>query len=266
MILPRHWARAEGRARTPDGKDVPFALWRWSERSLAEAQASAAEAIARVAARIGAGQPFPDRYTYGDRPAREEVIRVHEDASGAAAIAITRNTYGALVLNTARVMFLDFDLAEDAPADPALERLRAWAAASPGRAVRVYRTKAGYRYLVTHDLFDPVGAPAHEAMAELGIDEKYRALCRVQQSFRARLTPKPWRVGMAAPKPRWPYATPAEEADMRTWLEEYAIAIQDFAVCELVEEIGSGVVHPEVAPVLALHDEMTKVGSGLPLA
>jgi hypothetical protein len=132
--------------------------------------------------------------------------------------------------------------------------------------VRVYRTRAGYRYLVTHHVFDPTGAPAHDAMAVLGVDEKYRALCRVQQSFRARLTPKPWRIGLAAPKPRWPFASAEEEAEMNAWLEEYARASAGHAVCELVEELGSGVVHAEVAPVLALHDEMTGVGSGLPLA
>jgi hypothetical protein len=181
-------------------------------------------------------------------------------------------------------MFLDLDLPEapkssglvgrlfgrkssaDAGDGGALERLRAWVAAEPSRHARVYRTRAGYRYLVTHDVYDPLGAPAHDAMAVLGVDEKYRALCRVQQSFRARLTPKPWRVGLVAPKERWPFETPEEAAAMAAWLESYARASADHAVCELIEETGSGVVHAEVAPVLALHDEMTKVGSALPLA
>lgn len=288
MILPRYWAKAESRASTPAGRSIPFAVWRWSERSVAEARAAAVAAVERVAARIRAGEPFPPRYAYADRPVREEVVRTHEDADGSLTVAVTRNTYGALVLNTARVMFLDVDegaaprtltsslggwirrkLSSTAPAptsisDPAIDRLKRWLAERPAWSARVYRTRAGYRYLVTHDVFDPTGGAAHETMAALGVDEKYRALCRVQQSFRARLTPKPWRMDLRLPPARFPYEE--KEQKMREWVEEYAAASQEYAVCELIGTIGSGRTHPDVVPVQALHDEMTRVASGLPLA
>jgi hypothetical protein len=34
----------------------------------------------------------------------------------------------------------------------------------------------------------------------------------------------------------------------------------------LIDTIGSGVVHPEVARVVRLHDELSRATSGLPIA
>ena len=46
-----------------------------------------------------------DRYLYSDRMLSEEIIREYPDSSGNIAYAITRNSYGALVLNTSKVLF-----------------------------------------------------------------------------------------------------------------------------------------------------------------
>lgn len=40
----------------------------------------------------------------------------------------------------------------------------------------------------------------------------------------------------------------------------------NWATCELVKTYGNETVHPAVQPVLKLHDDMTKVESGLKLA
>src|SRR5690606_206216 len=122
MILPRYWARAESEERSPRGKRVPFAVWRWSETSLEDARARAREAAERIAARIRNGDPLPERYAYGERPVREEVVREHRREDGAITVAVTRNVYGAMVLNTARVMFIDVDIV-----DPGMgKRLVTW--------------------------------------------------------------------------------------------------------------------------------------------
>ncbi|HEU0299414.1 MAG TPA: hypothetical protein VFR37_08175 [Longimicrobium sp.] len=331
MLIPRYWSRAESTATTPAGKPMRFHVWRGSRSSAAEAQALADEAVQRMAERIRRGEGFPERYTYGDRPLREEVVRElpATPSSDVPDAAITRNSYGALVLNAARAFFIDVDVERadgDGPASPgsssafpgtnpaaaikelvdtlpipggvksilgglfgggggsarpstptppptptdpasaALGRLRAWISAHPDWRVRVYRTHSGLRYLVTHAIFTPQDPQVQAAMTSLGADPQYVRLCQAQKSFRARLTPKPWRVGMENPPVSFPYEGQAEEGAMREWASRYDRASQGRATCQLVEELGSGTEHPEVAPLRALHDEHTRAASGLPLA
>ncbi|HEX2204375.1 MAG TPA: hypothetical protein VHG91_13785, partial [Longimicrobium sp.] len=158
------------------------------------------------------------------------------------------------------------DAAPAAPAAAALDGLRRWVAARPDWRVRVYRTHSGLRYLVTHALFSPTDGEARAAMTALGADPQYVRLCQAQKSFRARLTPKPWRVGLSTPPARFPYESAADEHAMRAWEASYARASAGYAACRLIEELGSGTEHPEVAPLRALHDEQTRASSGLPLA
>jgi hypothetical protein len=324
MLIPRYWSRAESQATTPAGKPVRFHVWRGSRSSAAEAQTLADEAVARVAERIRRGDGFPERYAYGDRPLREEVVRELPGTGGDEApdAAITRNSYGALVLNAARAFFIDVDVGDagprpqqqasqpaapaqslwglvdslplpgglrsivdsfrppapsggppapsrPAPADPAsaaIDRLRRFVATRPDWRVRVYRTYAGLRYLVTHAPFSPTDPEVQAAMAALGTDPQYIRLCQVQKSFRARLTPKPWRIGMPNPPSRFPFESAADEQAMREWTVRYDAASAGRATCRFIEEIGGGTEHPDVAPIRTLHDEQTKATSGLPLA
>ena len=329
MLIPRYWSRAESTATTPAGKFVRFHVWRGSRTSPAEAQALADEAVGRIADRIRAGAGFPERYAYGDRPLREEVVGEvpGTQAAGEPDAAITRNSYGALVLNAAQVFFIDVDVQGNdrpqpsgsaastgiptdpiaaarelvdalplpggvksilgglfgskparpaaptpppaAPADPAsaaTDRLRRWIASHPDWRVRVYRTHSGLRYLVTHALFTPTDPEAQAAMSALGSDPQYIRLCQVQKSFRARLTPKPWRIGMENPPVNFPYDDGGEEAAMRAWEARYEAAAQGRATCRFVEEMGGGAEHPQVTPLRTLHDERTRATSGLPLA
>lgn len=327
MLIPRYWSRAESQATTPDGRPVRFHVWRGARGSAAEAQAAADQAVQRIAERIRRGEGFPERYAYADRPLREEVVRELPGVGGAEApdAAITRNSYGALVLNAARAFFIDVDLAEGDspreqapppqpaapaqslwglvdslplpgglrsivdslrpsapsgggpaapppgpatgdPASAALDRLRRWVAARPEWRVRVYRTYAGLRYLVTHAPFSPADGEVQAAMQALGTDPQYIRLCQVQKSFRARLTPKPWRIGVPNPPARFPYEDAGEERAMREWAARYDAASAGRSTCRFMEEIGSGTEHPDVVPIRALHDEQTKATSGLPLA
>lgn len=324
MLIPRFWSRAESQATRPDGQPVRFHVWRGSRGSAAEAQALANEAVGRIAERISRGAGFPERYAYGDRPLREEVLREIPASAGGEGpdAAITRNSYGALVLNAARAFFIDVDVAgaepraepsaspasppaqslwgivdslplpgglraivdqfrpsagsspppstpaapADATAAAAVQRLRRFVAARPEWRVRVYRTYAGLRYLVTHAPFSPTDADVQAAMTAVGADRQYIRLCQVQKSFRARLTPKPWRIGIENPPVTFPYEGPGEESAMRNWETRYDAASAGRATCRFLEEIGGGAEHPDIAPLRALHDEHTRATSGLPLA
>jgi hypothetical protein len=59
--------------------------------------------------RVSSGEPFPERYAFADRPIREEILRELRDPWGASEAIVTRNGYGAEVLNTARLLFADID-------------------------------------------------------------------------------------------------------------------------------------------------------------
>jgi hypothetical protein len=278
MRLPRFWAKEEGDAAKPSGETLRVAAWRWSETSPDDARSSARQALEAIRRRIAAGQPFPDRYAYTSRPVREQVLREVEGEGSEPSAAITRNGYGALVLNTAGAMFVDADgsskpgglgrlFRRRQPAeDPAVSRARALVEQERGAHVRVYRTSAGTRYLLTHTLFDPASERARAVMESLGADPKYVQLCKVQESFRARLTPKPWRCGLSAPAVRWPWADGEAESAMEEWLRQYEQACAGKAVCELVAEVGSGRQLAAIAPLVRLHDEQTGVGTGRPLA
>ena len=89
-------------------------------------------------------------------------------------------------------------------------------------------------------------------MTQLDADPAFVRLCRAQESFRARLTPKPWRCGCERPAVRFP--------------REHAHDEERFSEWRVVEEVGWRRVHPDVAPILSAHDRVTKATSTLPLA
>ena len=280
MRFPKHWARATHSRTAPDGKTFTFTCWGWSDESAGDAQREAAARAERVTARFLSGQR-PDRYAYSDRPLREEQLEVFDDEGGRTTAVITRNSYGALVLNAARAMFIDIDLPEAKPqgmlgklfgsqtATPeaeALGRIEQWAARRPDNGVRVYRTAAGLRGLVTSYPFHPTDGEAQQILHTLGSDPLYITLCRAQESFRARLTPKPWRCGLPNPPGVYPRETPEAEARYQRWLRDYQSATAHYAVCRFIAHYGDPRVHPDLAPIVALHDQHTLAARELPLA
>lgn len=155
------------------------------------------------------------------------------------------------------------------PEASARARLERFAAERPEWAFRVYRTPAGLRVLVTHRPFDPNDPAVRELFADLGVDPVYARMCLNQQCFRARVSPKPWRIGIDAhirPRPGvWP-VRPERLPERQAWIEDYEAAAETFAACEFVDAVGSGIIHPEVARVVRLHDELSRATSGRPIA
>src|SRR5665213_869844 len=187
MNFPPFWAKGERNG---------FICWRWSERSLDEAMTLAVQAAQKLADHFAAGD-VPPRHGgyYPDRPLREPVLSEIKTASGGRAAVVTRNSYGCLVLNTARVMFVDVDLPE--PKSPglfsrlfgkpasapvvtessAIAKAENWTRNNPDWGWRIYRTRAGLRLLATHDVFDPETAASDGVFDALGADPLYRQLC-----------------------------------------------------------------------------------------
>lgn len=280
MNFPKFWAR---------GTYQDFSCWRWSFQSLAEAQSLAEQAARQLAERFRKGS-FPPKGGgyYPDRPAREQILREINDARGLSAV-VTRNSYGSQVLNTARVMFVDIDLPEPPkpkvgflkmlfgkqppapPPDPkpendALSRVETWTRDNYEWGWRAYRTRSGLRLLATQGTVEADSQTTDGIFEALGADPLYRKLCKSQKCFRARLTPKPWRLEFDGGKPpRWPWDA-REEKKFHKWEAEYSEASAEWATCEFVRQIGSTMVHPDLQSIIQLHDEATKVGLNLPLA
>jgi hypothetical protein len=285
MDIPRFWSKFEYQAQNPRGKLFPIVCWRGSSTSRNEAQALARAAAERMAQRIGRGESFPERYTYPGRPLREEILQEFSNQFGDMDAALTRNAYGAEVLNAANLLFIDIDLpAPKAPgilsrllrrgretpksdaAISAAKRCAEWLGRHPEWGMRIYRTRSGLRYLITHALFQPGAAESEIAMEFLGCDPQYLQLCRIQKSFRARLTPKPWRCGCRRPLAWFPFETDEQKRQMRAWEAEYEEACRSWATCALVEILGSRQVHPALNALVKLHDDRTRSDSGLSLA
>jgi hypothetical protein len=202
---------------------------------------------------------------------------------------ITRNRAGCEILNVERVMFMDWDI-------DALAHLKAQTTGVFTRLRRLmfgfnktelegstreckqiryrqlrdqfkdlYETHNGFRAIITSSLFDPAEQVAQLLLSELQCDPLYARLCKVQGTFRARLTPKHWRLGLPKPflEPHRSGFTPQVQAE---WLERYAQASQDRAVCRFVAQFGSDATDPTIQQVIALHDSRTLASQALELA
>ncbi len=283
LRVPRYWARCEREVEGAGGTLYLLTKYGVSETSQEEAQREAERLLIALAARV-AGHERLDHYAYGERmPLREELVQEVRDGDKLLGF-VTRNSYGALVLNTAQVMFVDIDCPKPKPSggllrrlfgggqpapDPvpaALERVASWSRSHSMYSFRAYRTNAGLRLLFTSHVFDPRESETRRILEELGSDSLYVRLCRAQECFRARLTPKPWRVGLNAAHHTWPSATPAQEAQRAKWINEYNRRRSNFAVCAFERDFGAGEVLEEAARVVELHDEWTCAPSGRPLA
>ena len=245
MHFPKFWAKGESGSAY---------CWRWSDVSQADAQTKADARAAELEQIIESGRR-PDRYGYSDRPLREQIIETQPG------MAITRNAYGALVLNTDRAMFVDVDFPAAPSQEPrALDQLRGLAT-QHGLGTRIYRTAGGLRGLVTSATFDPKAPATSQLLQSVGCDPLYIRLCQAQASFRARLTPKPWRLALRPPSVRWPFEDEDVEERFAEWQTGYDQKSRGTSVCAYVEQVGPQAVDAAVAPVVALHDARC-VGTG----
>lgn len=140
----------------------------------------------------------------------------------------------------------------------------------PDWHLRLYRTPAGLRALAMHDVFAPSDAAVADVFQTLGADKVYARMCRNQNCFRARVSAKPWRIGIGDPmRPRpgvWPVA-PERLAQREAWVARYEQMADRFAACEFLESVGDAQrVHPRALAVQQLHDGLAQARAGLPLA
>jgi hypothetical protein len=284
MKIPKYWARSVQSVQQLDGRPYLLVIWQWSDFSVSEAQRKADDRVREIADKVRAGQQL-NHYGYGDRPLREEITQgISNDAGNEVAI-VTRNVYGALVLNAANAMFIDIDFSDKGASgsggggfswgfgkralsqeDQRVEHIAAWSNSHPDVGLRVYRTAAGLRCLITNHIFDPTRSDALDILRAFESDPLYVRLCQAQDCFRARLTPKPWRCNMAPPPWRYPWANADAEINYRVWERHYEQVSRSYAVCKLIKQLGPREVHPDIEPILKLHDQATGIEVDRPLA
>lgn len=288
MIIPTYWAKGTYKGQDAEGNELTLQAWGWSRDSQAAALELGTARARRAGERLASGKRR-DSYDYLDCPLHEEIVRTISCAGEETAV-ITRNRYGALVLNAAAVCFIDVDFPPPrahgfldalkllfsaswrqarakAQQEETLQGVRQWSQANPKHSFRLYRTAAGLRLLFTDGLYDPTSATVHDLLEGLGSDPLYRRLTLKQQCFRARLTPKPWRCGCAYPPHQYPWQKPADEAAFRHWQQAYEEKSKSFGTCRLVESLGLlRTWEGPVAAVVTAHDELACGAPERPLA
>ena len=287
MRIPRYWARGYCSGVDRQGKEQTFQACGWSSDSFAAAEAVAAARAKRSCDALRSEREL-GAYEYLEQPLREEVVESIGPLGEETAI-VTRNRYGALVLNSRSVCFVDVDFPKAKPTGvldallllfsaprrrdrtravqrATVQGVRDWFAGHADRSSRVYQTAAGLRVLFTDRCYDPVSGDASALFEELGSDVLYRKLTLKQECFRARLTPKPWRCGCPRPPNRYPWHTADDERQYRGWQRDYEAQSKGYATCRLLATLGACSPEAPIAGIVELHDRYTCRGDDVKLA
>ncbi len=274
MKFAKYWKRQQVQLDRPvfeetGGSQIEFSVWGASNINATEAANSAAtraEQFKRFARHNFSRQ---QDYEYSNGYIKEEVLEEVTAADGSALAVITRNSYGASVLNTESVLFGDIDVVElgfiarimvmlgavKKDKDYYLKMLVDYQGCRPELAMRVYETYAGLRFLITHKTYRADDLEVKQMFSELGVDSLYARLCQQQSCFRARLTPKPWRIGMSRPASRYP-RNALEQKDFCCWLHRYILKSNPCVTVKLVKTLGLASVHSDVQRVIDVHDKI----------
>lgn len=225
--------------------------WGFSNTDAESARADARKRSERVIRKI-LGTRTPDDDYSAD--IIEEVVETLSSRS-----IVTRNRYGARVLNTQEIAIFDIDAFPQArpsrlreffrrlfgnasiphktPKDATLAHIMQVLAAK-NLSARIYETAAGFRVLINAETLSPKSEAFLELARCLRADARYTRLCAKQNCFRARLTPKPYRAKIPACRYRWPQA-PEEYEQNQTWVKNYEMRAREFSVCRLIRAYGN---------------------------
>lgn len=317
MIVPKYWSESKTK-KVINGKQFTLKRFGWSDISEADAKKHAdsrlQEAVT-VLERDGDVRRIDHKTSYNGAegvPIREEVISKHQD------IVISRNSYGALCLNTPDVLFADIDFEYEAPLKTsvsvfilllscaaliswffkvsalfiiglfvsiilastvanlahrivlslkggvekkALSRIKKISKENPELNLRIYRTPLGLRILLMNDTYCPTDDNVIRLLKDFQSDTIYIQMCKNQNCFRARVSPKPWRIGVERLKPR-PGVWPIKEERMterRKWVANYEKKARSYCSCHYLMQMGSNKVDSRAELVRSIHDDFCRV-------
>lgn len=313
MYIPRYWKRVEKEVVVDHvhddrwslgGENVPVHIhaWGYSDNSESEALKRANQRITEIAKVLSAR--FNENEYYPLRVMHEEILkRIGTDDSS----LVTRNRYGAQVLNSPEMMFIDIDVVTDdiRPAglfqrlfgktkeieaqnilekqsryDTALKKVDDYIRQDSQCGFLVYRTFAGLRLIATHKTFDPKSEEAEKIFDALGSDPLYQKLCKAQACFRARLTPKFWRMQTdfryPSPSlkvritknmlPEWDKFDEERLEEYDAWVDKYEDIHEKHATCKYLKHMGNKEILESFKSLISYHDAVTQARKDLPLA
>jgi hypothetical protein len=241
-----------------DGKEQEIVCYGGSNVSVEDARGKAREKAQKIQRKIAGEKHLFEDY---EAEIREEILQIIDDHS-----AITRNRYGARVLNVENLMILDIDKPKPTgglfkkkdtrpPKEQIFEMVKNLATTKYNQyAFRIYETYQGARVIVLGREFDPRDRDTKKMMDEFNCDPLYTMLCIKQGCYRARLTPKPSRMKFRSYKVKYPRE--GDDGEFQRWVSEYESACRNFSVCKFVEQVGAS---HYVTDVVKLHDEVTGV-------
>lgn len=261
MKIYQYWHREDFEYHDHNNQLCKLVSYGGSNRSLDDAKTEALKKIESYREQLNSGEnPFQE-YSV---EIREEIIKKIDENN-----IVTRNHYGALVLNSAETIILDIDRAKTT----VVEKLMFWKRKNlkvelmehienacqkfSKYGFRIYETRNGYRVIVTDFKAKPSDQLVQKMFEEFYCDKLYHALCNKQECYRARLTPKPEYLRCKRVKIKFP-RTPEQNSKVDRWIEYYNRRAHNKAVCRFVKSIGG-----EETPITRYHDEMTLLGGDL---
>lgn len=260
MKLYKYWF-TEKQKIIIDGNEQEITCYGGSNLSVDDAAIKANEKVERIKRKIRGEKHLFDEY---EAEIREEILQIIDDHS-----AITRNRYGAQVLNVENLMILDIDKPKAAggfgglfkkkdtrpPKEQMFDMVRNLASTKyTNLGFRIYETYQGARVIVLGKGFDPRDPETIRMMDEFNCDRLYTTLCQKQGCFRARLTPKPHRMKLKRYKVQFPRQ--GDDVEFQRWLAEYESTSRNFSVCRFVEQAGAGY---SLGEAIRIHDDLTGV-------
>ncbi len=306
MIVPRYWAECTERVQMA-GRQFTIKRFGWSNTDQIAAQENAFDrthhAIIELKER-GQVRLVDHKVPYNGAdglPIREEIVAEDHD------IVLTRNSYGAICLNTPNVLFADIDLKDGrhplahvftivlflaiafmlgdrlnanfigvlvvypyvswlidkiiklilgGPVANALQTIRTFSKKNPSLNLHVYRTPNGFRVLCLSQTFDPRSESTLRLLNDLDSDPAYVRMCHNQNCFRARITPKPWRMGISRMRPNhgcWPISN-ERLPEREKWVAVYEEKSSNYSSARWLEQLGSTTTVRESETVKRLHD------------
>ncbi len=280
MKLYRFWVKCTRLSPQKYDENTPcfFIAYGYSNKSEDDAR-RCGEKLLDAICRKTKGERNPWEYSADGRPIREETLRVLNDGN-----VVTRNRYGAEVLNSTTHFFIDIDgeihfegsffgflsnlfsspksSYDDIEALTSVKKL-ADKAGLAGKEIRVYRTKAGFRLILRPER--PTRELRKKLMAAFYADDLYADLCEIQDCCRARLTPKPHRIHLPKCHFNFPETDAAVIERQSQWLENYGSKSSQYATCRYIGTVygPDGVSNDDI---IRFHDDRSKAMSKLPLA
>lgn len=287
MNIPPFWIKEHYEQTDQEGRVNSFAAYGWSFDSLEDARLRAVQRAKRIYNYV-INETSLDEYEYSDGPIREEIVDAVKVEDEPVAI-VTRNRYGALVLNTTNVLFVDIDFPpiqgdgfldsiklifnpkrraakQETLKQQTIANVEHWWQQNPNRSFRLYQTPEGLRLLFTDQLYDPTTKEIFQLFNQLEADPLYVRLTQKQKCFRARLTPKPWRCDFEKPPNTFPWDDAQAEERYRDWQHQYLKVTANFRACKLHQTYGDPADIDTIHTLVRYHDQQSKIAANAPMA